>query len=157
MKKDEKFYNQICVAKMLKDGVLYQSLFNRNEFFRCLIKLSDKCKFTENDSKTEKIFKAYCLCGNMADCIKRTGCLNGEISDTLFFKKSEDIEITLLAKSMYVANGTKYKEFLEWQVNVILEKGEIDIKEEYRKWRISLFGEDEIESIDDMIKEIDFD
>lgn len=156
----EAFNNQIVIAKLLKGGLLYQLNYN-DAIIDVFMNIANKCKIDNKpiskQEQTDHIFKCFCLFGNMSDCLKYTYYDNKTISDTLFFKQCSDIQITLLAKSLYYVSGTKFQEFLKWQIEIILQYGYINIREEYKKWKISIHGIEELKDIENMIKNIDFD
>lgn len=132
--KDKKYNDFINYTKSFKYGLL-NTINNDITLPDKLINTAKQCQIEKTDNKTDYIFKSFCLCGNMSDCMKETHLTNTEISDTIFFKQSSNINITLLAKALYCVSNTKFKEFLEWQIKVILEYGEIDINAEYKKWK----------------------
>lgn len=140
-KTEDAYDNIIRAAKLLKTGVLYQVAYNKNNFINYISNLANKCIIKDDDSKVDIIFKEFVLLGNMSNTIAYNGVPNNVVSDTLFFRQSSDIELTLLAKSLYFISGTKFKDFLQWQINVILKNNKIDIKQEYINWRLSI-GDD---------------
>lgn len=131
------YENNIMLAKLLKTGILYQCVYN-NKFSDFLSELTNKCKYNNKDNETDFIFKSFILAGNMTNTMIFTKLPNKKISDTLFFKQSSDIEITFLAKIIYFESNTKFKDFLQWQINVILRDKKIDIKHEYIMWHYSI-------------------
>ena len=133
---DEKYNNTIQLAKLIKGGFLYHYLYNKDSIDQVLA-LANKYQIKDDDNETDKIFKSFVLFGNMSDTIKYTGYPNKKISDIIFFKQSSNINLTLLAKTLYFISGTKFKDFLQWQIKVILQDNKINIEEEYIKYNSS--------------------
>lgn len=145
----------LAISKFCSSGIIGTDDYTP-DFFNAFINILNKCIINDSDDRKTKIFKTFIICGGMSNTIKETHneFCNNEISDTLFFKQVDDIEITLLAKMLYLNNGTKYKEFLERQINIILINHKINIKDEYIKWKLSV-GESS-QSIYNRISNIDF-
>lgn len=132
--------NQLdAIAAIFSTGILLTNEVNF-EFMDMLNDMKNKCQPSPTDDRTTSIFKTYIRCGGMTNTIKYThnSMSQKEISDTLFYKQSNDIYITLLAKLMYSQSGTKRQGFLNHQIDIICSQGYIDIKEEYIKWEQSL-------------------
>jgi hypothetical protein len=131
------------ISKLIKGGIMFQYVYN--EHFNDLLKdIYNIIKLSDNDSKTDIIFKKFVEVGNMTDAIQYMCLPNKVISDTLYYKQSSNIKLTLLAKTLYSTSGTQFKDFLKWQVNVIIRDGKIDIKQEFIKWRTYVHNNDPI-------------
>lgn len=138
---DSKVNEQLKLAKILRTGILNR-INQDSSILQQLKEYSAKYHIKETDSDTEKVFKSFVINGNNHELIKKYGFIGSSISDILFFRQVEDITLTLLAKSIYAVSGSPYKDFLIWQIEVILKDGKINIKDEYRKWLTSI-GRDE--------------
>lgn len=123
-----------AVASLLKSGVLFSN--HSEDFPERMLSLIKKCTIQPTDDRTTQIFKYYLMSGSVGNFNKSRPIKvkKGELSDTLFYKQANDIEITLLAKILYSECGTPFNEFLKWQVNVILKQGFIDVENEFIKF-----------------------
>lgn len=151
---DSKLNNQLELAKILRTGIL-NKINQDNSILEQLKEYSTKYQIKETDSSIEKVFKSFVINGNNHELVKKYDYIGSTVSDILFFRQVDDINLTLLAKSIYAVSGSPYKDFLLWQINVILRDGAINIKNEYKKWLESV-GKDE-NTINEYINENTFD
>lgn len=128
-------------AIFLNTGIVGTLEFN-NEYIRNCVNVLNKCPVKTEDSEIMKVFKAFIFHGNPSDTNRALNNRYGAsgVSDIIFFRQCEDIEITLVAKAIYAYSGTKYSPFLKIQVEKILKDGEICIRDEYAKWWASKHG-----------------
>lgn len=145
---------QLEIAKILRTGILFD-IQKDDIILNQLKEYAHKYQIKETDNTIEKIFKSFVIHGNNHELIKKYNYNNNYISDVLFFRQVKDINLTLLAKSVYAVSGSPYKDFLIWQIKVILDIGEINIKNEYIKWLKSI-GRDEA-TITDFVTRNTFD
>lgn len=145
----------LAISRFCSSGIIGTNDYTQ-DFFDAFVNILNKCAINKNDDRKTEIFKSFIIYGGMTNTIKETHnrFCNKEISDTLFYKQVDDIEITLLAKMLYFDSGTKYKDFLKWQIDVILINHKINVKDEYLKWKLST-GESS-QTIYDRISNIDF-
>lgn len=147
---------EIFLAKLYKTGILkyeFENIFDELKAMQELIEIK------ESDSKIERVFKYYIIFGNIPEVRKATGIKDDEISDILFFKKCKDINLTFYAKLIYAISGTKFYAFMKWQVEAMEKNGDIDVRDEYIKWRKASYEKDEKiygpVSMDEIIEEAD--
>lgn len=142
--------HHFTIAKSLRGG-LFQ-IFDPNSTPSFLTYLYDKCKIANEDSMTDKIFKAFILTGSVmgaTEYINRIGYrtvknrifIPTDISDCIFFEKSSDAEITIIAKSIY-HHTCPNKGFIEWEINKLIDTGDIGSHEqeslEYQNYKKSI-------------------
>lgn len=134
------------IGKILRSGIISLSdAENRNGVYE---KVENICKFIYNGETItdfkDAVFKMFLAYGTIAKVRDSLGGKSEILTDILFYDTCSDFEITLYAKLCYALSGTKFKEFLFWQVDKMIEAGDfIDIKKEYAAWRISLFHNEE--------------
>ncbi|WP_313584636.1 hypothetical protein [Lacrimispora sp.] len=134
MIKYDNFESLIKKTKIAREGLLLELAHDNDELIKEYKDLAKKCLITNEDDETERIFKLFVLCGGLNNTIKYTG-INGEkISYVIYYKRSKDIEITLFAKALYYSSRTRYKEYLEYIIKKIIRCGDVDMKEEYKKY-----------------------
>lgn len=121
---------------MLKNGIIASHNITP-DYIETISALEQNYKITDDDNEITRVFKALIINGNMKDTVNYLDMKPDKVSDILFYKQTEDINLTLLAKAVYMVSGTKYKDFLKWQIDVILKEGNIDIKEQYIKWKLA--------------------
>lgn len=127
------------LGKIIRSGALRCDI---EELCQVLEFVKQKCEVQENDDLTTKVFKLFIVYGKITDICGMVELKQTEISDILFYKRCSDIKLTLWAKYIYSISGTKFCNFLKKQVEVILEKGDIDVKQEYLEWRKEIFKEE---------------
>ena len=121
-------------VKFAREGLLLQLAYDNNGIIEEYRSLAKKCLILDDDDETERIFKTFILCGGMKNMVDQTGMQSTKISDTIFYKRSKDIEITLFAKSLYYTGRTSFKGYLEYIINKIIENGDVDMEEEHKKF-----------------------
>lgn len=120
-------------AKILQNGIIDVVSDDTIEYLKSLKKL---CRISNTDTMTDMIFKEYVTYGNLSainDKYRYTKKLDIKPSDILFYRQCSNVEITILAKIMYL-NTNKNMEFLKYQIEILMKNGYIDIYEEHIKF-----------------------
>ena len=141
------YYNKeliTTIAKILRSKILLYK--NINTIFDYIIELQNEYKAysDENINSADYIFKLYLFYGNIADIVKYTNMTYDKITDILVCRKSKDITLTLLVKTMYSLTNSKYNEFLRYQINIIIEYNNIDMKQAYIDYCLKDYDNEEI-------------
>lgn len=143
-----------AISYFFRSGIFAESEFDSSVFTK-IVEIKNKCIFDVHDTRTNQLFKAFIYYGGKQDVInKELKTKPNELSDTIFFKQADDIEITLMAKFLYSLTTKSFREFLDWQVDVILENNKINVRHEYINWKRSLGIE--LEDIFRLIETIKF-
>lgn len=130
--------NTEALGKIIKSGALQCDL---NALHEVLTFYQKKCQLSKDDDETTKVFKLFIVWGTILKVSQITKLKQTQISDILFFKRCDDLELTLMGKYIYSISGTKYHEFLKWQVEVLFTTGMLDVKKEYIKWKKFVYKE----------------
>lgn len=130
----DNFDTLIKKTKFAREGLLLQLARDNDALIDEYRSLAKKCLILDDDDETEYIFKTFILCGGMKNMVDQTRMQSNKISDTIFYKRSKDIDITLFAKSLYYTGRTSFKGYLEYIINKIIENGDVDMEEEYKKY-----------------------
>lgn len=143
-----------AISYFFRSGIFAEGEFDSSVFTK-IVELKNKCVYDAHDTRTNQLFKAFIYYGGNQTAInKELKTKPKELSNVIFFKQSDDIEITLMAKFIYSLTSKEFREFLNWQVDVILEHNKIDVRHEYIKWKRSLGIE--LEDIFRLIETIKF-
>ena len=127
-----------AIFYFFRSGIFAKGEFDTSVFTK-IVELKNKCIYDVHDTRTNQLFKAFIYYGGNQRVIdKELKTKPDELSDTIYFKQADDIEITLIAKLLYSYTTKKFRPFLDWQVDVILENNKINIRHEYIKYLISL-------------------
>lgn len=141
------------ISKILYSGILQDNNKSIGNIFEFVKEIEFKCN-ESCDSDTEKIFRNFVKCGNIAALKKYMHYKKeSEISDILQYCQSEDFLINILAKQLrYNHCGSKSdKKCFEWQLEK-LYNGErlVDIKNEWERLNSNS------ESIEEILSKEDF-
>lgn len=130
MKKELDYYS---LAKILQHGIISFIDDNTIEYLKYL---KNMCIVLNTDTITDTVFKEYVTYGNLQyvnDKYKYKKVLDIKPSDIIFYRQCSSVEITILAKTMYL-NTNKNMEFLKHQIEFLIKNGYIDIYEEHVKY-----------------------
>lgn len=131
---------ELCAQRIYCKDIIecdYSGIFDR------LNSILSKCNnYPENDY-IEIVFRKYIYLKTATDTFRSTQNPKGikksdDITQTIIFKQSSDMDINILAKVKCLRYGgisSGRKDFLEWQINKLLLSGNFDMLEEYKLYK----------------------
>lgn len=116
------------ICSFLSTGICKSKQLNQHTLDSLIIAIN--ClQAKDTDGRTEYIFKTFLICGSVNETINYThnDISHNELVNTIVYKQTNDIFLTVMGKYLFYKRSPHYKEVLRKQIESALNNGFIDL------------------------------